>query len=497
MNGSREDAPSILHRVIELGRTRFSTVGLVLGTLLVACSLTPSLLPRSVGFQGVVSGISMTLGYALGRASAWLWSYMELPTPSARTRRRVTIPVAVICAIVAAAFLSRATGWQNSVRAVMGMAPVTGVRPFSVSLIAVLVFGVAHLAGWQRARVVAFLSRTLDRIVPRRIARVVAIFAAAALLWTIANGVIFALVARATDKALQELDAATEDELQPPRNPEKTGSAQSLIDWHDLGRRGRRFISSAPTAADIAAFSGAPAQQPIRVYVGVNSAATARDRARLALRELIRVGAFQRSVLIVVTPTGTGWVDRASIGPVEYLHRGNIATVAVQYSYLPSKLALIAQASQGVESARAVFEEVYQYWTTLPRSNRPRLYLNAISLGMLNSELSFDLFDVLADPFEGVLWAGPPFNSRTWRRATAGRDPSSPAWLPRYRDGSVVRFANQHGGLGVGKAPWGPLRIAFLQYGSDPITFFSPRYFFHEPEWLRTSTLMLVTLRRW
>src|SRR5262245_41387887 len=121
MNGSREDAPSILHRVIELGRRRFSTVGLALGTLLVACSLTPSLLPRSVGFQGVVSGISMTLGYALGHASAWLWSYVELPSPSARHRRRVTIAVAAICVAVAAAFLGRATGWQNAVRALMGM----------------------------------------------------------------------------------------------------------------------------------------------------------------------------------------------------------------------------------------------------------------------------------------------------------------------------------------------------------------------------------------
>src|SRR5215475_14024868 len=96
MTGSRVNGPSILHGPIEHCRRRFSTVGLALGTLLVACSLTPSLLPRSVGFQGVVSGISMTLGYALGRASAWLWSYMELPTPSPRHRRRVTIAVAAI-----------------------------------------------------------------------------------------------------------------------------------------------------------------------------------------------------------------------------------------------------------------------------------------------------------------------------------------------------------------------------------------------------------------
>lgn len=161
----------------------------------------------------------------------------------------------------------------------MGMALVNGARPFAVSLIALLVFGVLHFAGWRLARAVAFLSRTLESIVPRRIAGVVAIFAAAALLWTIANGVIFALVARAADRGLQELDAATEDELQLPQDPEMTGGAQSLIAWDRLGKRGRRFISSAPTSAKIAAFSGAPAQRPIRVYVGVNSAATTRDRA--------------------------------------------------------------------------------------------------------------------------------------------------------------------------------------------------------------------------
>jgi uncharacterized membrane protein len=84
-----------------------------------------------------------------------------------------------------------------------------------------------------------------------------------------------------------------------------------------------------------------------------------------------------------------------------------------------------------------------------------------------------------------VLWVGPPFRSRSWNRITASRDPKSPVWLPRFRDGSVVRFANQNGGLQDGSAAWGPLRIAYLQYGSDPVTFFSARSFFRKPEWLR------------
>ena len=48
-----------------------------------------------------------------------------------------------------------------------------------------------------------------------------------------------------------------------------------------------------------------------------------------------------------------------------------------------------------------------------------------------------------------------------------------------------MRFMNQHGGLEVGDADWGPFRIAFLQYASDPMTFFSVESLYREPEWMR------------
>uniref|UniRef100_UPI001952DB3C alpha/beta-hydrolase family protein n=1 Tax=Klebsiella pneumoniae TaxID=573 RepID=UPI001952DB3C len=68
----------------------------------------------------------------------------------------------------------------------------------------------------------------------------------------------------------------------------------------------------------IKAFTGRSAMQPIRVYVGQRGADTAQARAELALNELKRQGGFDRSVLIVITPTGTGWVDPAAMDPVEY-----------------------------------------------------------------------------------------------------------------------------------------------------------------------------------
>ena len=481
-----------------LSTHRPSSAGLVVGTLLLACSLSPSLVPRSVAFQGLVSGLAFTMGYAIGRLTAWLWTYLELPIPGDRRRRAIMLAVSVLCVLVGVAFLARATDWQNSVRGIMGLEQTSSVRPLSVGLIAALVFGGLYLLGWQFRRTARFVRSKLKRILPRRVAAVLGAVAAVVLFWTIANGVLFTAVVRLADRSSQELDQLIEDEMEPPTDPGKTGSPGSLIAWADLGRHGREFVSTGPTASQISAFHAATAKQPIRVYVGLNAGETERERARLALQELIRAGGFERSVLLVVTPTGTGWIDPASLNPLEYLHRGDVATVAAQYSYLPSALALLTEAPSGAEQARALFQEIYGYWTQLPRERRPKLYLHGVSLGALNSDLSFDLYDILGDPFQGALWTGPPFRSRSWGRITAGRNAGSPAWLPRFRDGSVVRFANQNGGLDVGTAPWGPLRIAFLQYGSDPVTFFTPRSFFREPEWLRAPRAPDVSPRmRW
>jgi uncharacterized membrane protein len=52
-------------------------------------------------------------------------------------------------------------------------------------------------------------------------------------------------------------------------DPQKTGSAASLVNWEDLGRAGRDFVTTGPSRADIEAFLGAPALEPIRVYAGL------------------------------------------------------------------------------------------------------------------------------------------------------------------------------------------------------------------------------------
>src|SRR4029079_772346 len=79
---------------------------------------------------------------------------------------------------------------------------------------------------------------------------------------------------------------------------------------------------------------------PAQGYVGLDSAGSARERVDLALAELERTGAFDRSVLMLVSPTGTGYVNYVAVAAAEYLTRGDIPTVTLQHSKRPSPLSL-------------------------------------------------------------------------------------------------------------------------------------------------------------
>jgi uncharacterized membrane protein len=462
----------------------FSATGLLLGTLFFAASLTPTLLPRTYLTQGILSGCSLAAGYGFGVLGHWLWDYLELPKPEARVLRIVQSAAIGVCALVGIVFLWRAAAWQNSIRELMDLEPVETGHPFKVGLIALLAFAVLVAVSRLFRFTLLLVSRKLRLFVPARVSYVLATVVSAFLFWSIIDGVFFRFALRAADASFQGYDELIEPETEQPADPDKTGSDASLIRWDELGRAGRQFISTAPTSADLQAFSGRDALEPIRVYVGLRSAETAEARAKLAADELERTGAFKRSVLIVVMPTGTGWIDPAAMDTVEYLHGGDIAGVAIQYSYLTSWLSLLVEPGYGSEAARALFAEVYGRWTKLPRDSRPKLYLHGLSLGALSSEQSSELFEVIGDPYHGALWSGPPFPSRIWRAVTYHRNPGSPAWLPRFRDGSYVRFTSQENALTIPGAHWGPMRIVYLQYASDPVTFFDYWSFYRQPDWM-------------
>jgi uncharacterized membrane protein len=426
----------------------------------------------------------LAAGYGIGVLGDWLWAYMELPRLRGRALLIAKLGAAVICAVVVVGFLWRSAQWQNSIREVMGLDPVASVYPLRVSAIALATLIIVIVLARFFQLIFHLVSIRLHRFLPKRVSNVIGVIVGVALFWLVIDGIFFRAALHAADSSFREFDALLEPETAQPSAPSKTGSSASLIHWDELGRAGRQFISAGPTGADLRAFSGKDALEPIRVYVGLRSAETPQARAKLALEELKRVGAFERSVLIVVTPTGTGWIDPGALDSVEYLYNGDLASVAVQYSYLPSWLSLLVEPDYGTDTARALFREIYGYWTHLPRDHRPKLYLHGLSLGALNSAQSAQLFEMIGDPIDGALWSGPPYSSQIWRSITDGRNPGSPAWLPRFGDGSFVRFMNQDGVAVAPGARWGPMRIVYLQYASDAVTFFDYRDLYREPDWM-------------
>ncbi len=379
---------------------RIGSTGLVLGTLFFAASLTPSLTPRVVAAQAVLSGLCLAAGYGLGVLLRWLWEYLQLPLPAAGRGRRVVLAV---CAVVAMLALWRSQHWENIVRALMQLEPAGPLRGLGVAAGALVVAVLAVLLGRVALMLVHAVMRLVARRIPRRIANVVGFVAGVLLLAGLVDGVVLRSVLDMLDASYRQADALIPPDMPPPTAWDSPGSAQSLVAWNELDRMGRRYVSARPTAADLAAFVGPGARAPLRVYAGLPAGDTPAQRARLALAELERVGGFERKALVVITPTGTGWVDPAGIDGLEYLYRGDVASVAVQYSYLSSPLTLLLDPDTGGETAHALFREVYAHWRTLPRGQRPKLFLHGLSLGALNSERSFELFELLEEPFDGAV----------------------------------------------------------------------------------------------
>ena len=229
------------------------------------------------------------------------------------------------------------------------------------------------------------------------------------------NGVLFQGLVEAMNSAFSVKDDGTEEGAVEPTASERSGSPASLVPWEDLGLQGRNFVGKGPTPEELEAFSGRPAQEPVRAYVGLASADDVGDRAALAVRELERAGGFDRSVLVVVTTTGTGWVDPAASDSLEYEFNGDTAMVAMQYSYLPSWMSFLVDQVKARDAGRALFDAVYGVWAQLPPDARPQLYVFGESLGTFGGEAAFSGLADIENRTDGVLWAGPPNFNALWR----------------------------------------------------------------------------------
>ncbi|WP_063065922.1 alpha/beta hydrolase [Nocardia violaceofusca] len=466
-------------------------VGLVTATVFFAWSVTPSLLPRDWLFQGLISGLNAAIGYGVGCLLEWGFRRLIRPrlrfrTPSLRIRYAVKVTILTICLLTAIYMLVLSADWQRQIYELMDMEGTTRaayLRTGGLSLaVAALVVAIYRTARW----IVRFFARLLSRWVrvPPQLAPSVGAIVLAVVAVLLFNGVLSEAFFTVANSAF----SVRNDKMTPyavqPTDPGRSGSPASMAKWDTLGSEGRWFVSHGPDAFRIGAVTGKPAREPVRVYVGLGSAGEGQTQEQLAVAELERTHAFDRKVLVIVTTTGTGWVNSASAGALEYMYGGDTAILASQYSYLPSVLSFLADREKVAVAGKKMFDAVYAAWSARPPQSRPKLLVYGESLGSQGSEAAFDGLADLRAEVDGALWVGPPNSNRLWKQFVERRDPGTREVEPIYADGLVVRFASGAPDLAKPSPEWRHPRIAYLQHPSDPIVWWSPDLILSQPDWL-------------
>lgn len=453
--------------------------------LVFAClSFTPSLLPRPALFQGFVAGVSAAIGYALGVLGAWVWrEFADRGVRRTRTASWRWFGVVACLALVLALILG--VWWQRAAATLVGLAPEAPLATVLVLPVAALFFVVLVGAGRLIAGGYRRIAGWLARVMGARAARALGLVTVVVLGVLLLDGVVGNVVIGGVNSMFSVRDASTQEGVTQPATADRSGGPGSLVPWDSLGMQGRSFVARGPNAAQIEQATGAAADNPIRVYTGLDSADDAEARAALAVQDLERAGGFERADLLVVTTTGTGWVEPSSANAFEYLTGGDCATVAMQYSFLPSAISFLVDQQRARDAGRALFDAVYEKWSSLPADDRPRLYAFGESLGSFGGETAFSGAFDMANRLNGALFTGPPNFNPLYRSLVDNRDPGSPEVEPVYRDGRIVRFttAPSRPTPPVGQ-PWDRAHVLYLQHPSDPITWWSPSLILNRPDWL-------------
>jgi uncharacterized membrane protein len=268
----------------------------------------------------------------------------------------------------------------------------------------------------------------------------------------------------------------------PPDTDTVSGGPASAVTWPSLSREGVRFVNLALTRQQIADVTGvriAQVKAPVRAFAGLASGPTVDVRVDLVMQDLARLGAFDRSVLCVASPTGSGYVNYVAIETLEYLTRGDCATVALQYSLRPSFLSL-DRVGMGREQNRALLHALEWRLQALPEGRRPRLVGFGESLGahtMQDAFLHEGVSGLHRVGMDRVLFLGTPAASKWVRQWRSDPDKTDP-------DGEMAEVSSYAEWLALPADDRARLRYVLLSHHEDPITRFEPALIVQQPGWL-------------
>ena len=473
-----------------------SVTGLVVAALLAWVSLMPSLLPRAWYYQGIVTGVSMALGYGVGVGLRALWKATVTPQITLHPdlealSRKLVLFTSLSAPYVLVVYLITATAtairWQDQVSDLVGSPRPPWSDYMRIPWVALAVFAglliLARLLGRvYRMFVSALRTRFNLGLVSSRLTGIVVALA-------LALGVVQGVVPRLFFEAANRVASVQNDSDAPgatrPTIPERSGGPGSVVSFDDLGMQGRRFVSGGLKQPRLSELLGRPAQQPIRLYAGLESAETDDARSALVVEELDRTHAWERESVVIIPTTGTGWINPNAAQGIELLSGGDVAIVGTQYSYLPSWISFLADRQKAEDAGRSLIEAVVNWRASLPEgTHRPNLYVYGESLGTQAGEAAFSGIRDIRATVDGVLWMGPPNSNRIWRSLVERRDPGTTATEPVYADGLLVRFSEDPAEFRHDRTPWIPPHVLYVQHATDPVVWWAPDLLFDRPAWL-------------
>lgn len=474
-----------------------SATGLIFGWLALLVSFAPSLLPRPWPVQAAASALSVLTAYAIGALLGLLvgataeWFGITVTVADPRHRARLQwVLVLLFLATTIAAWVAGHDGRRRGARLVD--LPPPSARDDVLALLAAVALTVLLLGLVLLIRAAFRASRSMFRIaLPRPVAGVLAFLLVAAVGAWLTTSVIAARGLEMFSAYASEVNSEPPSDMSAPSSRLVSGGPGATQPWSELGREGQIYTARAPSAADLTAASGEPAVQPIRLYAApTDRTVDVEQLVSTISTEITRTGALDRPYVNVIGTTGSGWVNEYNVRSLEALTGGNVATVAVQYSYLPSVVQFLTNRSLPENTGRALVRRVQELIAQRPADQRPKLLLSGESLGALSTQAPFTSGGQVLAGVDGALWAGTPNSTPLWRGLTGQRQEGSPQIAPVIDNGRHLRFAGAPDQIdtdayGRPLGSWQDARVLFLQHPSDPITWWDPSLIYSRPAWLR------------
>lgn len=467
----------------------------ILGAEVAAWSaISPSLLPHPWWVTTANVAISQAAGHTVGVgvsnliaaiASARNWTY-----PRA-LRRKTAVPVQIAMGtMTVASYLSAALRRSEHERLVEDPTRLGPLQTLAGIGLGSIGYGALLLAGEGIQVTADRFNNELRRWMPPAVSWPVAILGLSALGAVLTDKVVIRQTLNTAYRNADELNREFLPGATKPREPERSGSPDSLERWKYLGRQGRAVVAGGPRKADLEEVLGVEAKEPIRVFIGLKDRRP-EEQALLALQEMDRTDAWSRRAIAVLSSAGTGWINDFHTSGFEFLNRGDCAIVAQQYSFMPSAYSYASDRSVPVRSSRVLINAIRERLAELPEDKRPRLYVGGESLGAYGVADSFDSVDSLLDSIDGGVFTGTPGFTARHIQLTKNRDHGSPERLPVVDGGRHVRFTAHPDHLehtfdgSEYEQEWQFPRAVFAQHASDPVVWWDWWLFIRKPDWLR------------